>query len=305
MNNKNIAQIDLNLLVVFDVVCRERNTVRAAEKLGLSQPAISHALARLREVFADRLFVRASRGLIPTPRALELQAPIRQIMAQTEKVLARQTNFDPGSAKRIFRLATTDYFEQIAFPSLLKAVENQAPGVTIVSRPTLGELPRERLEAGGFDLAIAGFYRNIPERFFQQKLFEDDFVCVARPGVFQAKGPIAIEKYVEAKHLLISPQGDLQSKAREILERKGYPIQYLAGVTSFLSPARILNSTDLALTCPRKLALSYLEAFSLKVHELSFKIPPISVVQVWHERNQDDAAHQWLRNLIQRICRSL
>lgn len=298
MNRTNISQIDLNLLLILDAVGTEKNTVRAAEKLGLTQPAVSHALNRLRDIFGDRLFVRASRGVVPTPLAQSLQIPVRELIAKAEVLFLGSSIFNPQTTQKQFKLATTDYFEQIEFPTLIQSFQTQAPLSTLISRSTLGVLPEKELESGEIDLAIAGFYGDLPPRFFKQKIFEDDFVCIGSKNNSSLKGNITIEKFAQFKHILISPQGDLQSKSKAIMKKKGFNLNYVAGVSSFLSPAKIISESDLVLTCPRRLAESFLDYFPLKIHELPFKIPPIEVVQVWHERNQDDHAHQWLRKLI-------
>lgn len=304
MNKVNIANVDLNLLVVFDAVLLERNTVRAAKRLGLTQPAISHALTRLRAQLGDRLFVRAPRGLIPTPKALALEKPVREILAASESVFFGSKLFEPYHATNTFRLATTDYFEKIGLPFLLQFLENNAPRTTLMSRPTGGYLPKQGLEDGEFDLAIAGFYHDVPSNFRQQKLFTDDFVAVTH-AKRKVPAKLTPEFYARQRHMVISPQGDLKTASREIMRGLGYEIHYAVGVTGFLSPARILTMTDLMLTCPRRLAEAYLENFPLKIHELPFKIPAMTIVQVWHERQQDDPAHQWLRQNLKEICTKL
>ena len=292
--------VDLNLLAVFNAVVTERNTVRAAKRLGLTQPAISHALSRLRHQLGDRLFVRAPRGVIPTPRALALEKPVREILVAAEQVFFGLATFDPRKATNTFRVATTDYFEKIVLPFLLKHLETHAPGMTIMSRPTGGYLPKQGLEEGEFDLAIAGFYKEIPGNFIQQKLFMDDFVAVSHKKK-KVPAKLTPEVYAEQRHIVISPQGDLKTTSREMMRALGYEIHYAAGVTGFLSPARILTMTDLMLTCPRRLAEAYGENFPVKIQELPFKIPPMTVVQVWHERQQGDPAHQWLRQTLKEI----
>jgi DNA-binding transcriptional LysR family regulator len=184
----------------------------------------------------------------------------------------------------------------------LDYLQVEAPSVTIISRPTHGALPKEDLEKGEYDLAIAGFYQDIPDRYFKQKLFQDDFVCVGNKKLFKDGDELSVAEYAELKHILISPQGDLQSKASELMKKKGASINYSAGLLSFVSPGRILSKTDLALTCPRKLANSFCEYYPLAIAELPIKIPPIHLTQVWHERFQNDAAHSWLRTTIAKIC---
>lgn len=304
MNKMNISKVDLNLLLVFHAVMEEKTTTKAADRLGLSQPAISHSLNRLRDLLGDRLFVRASRGVIPTPKALAIEPTVREILERTEKVFFDPPVFNPKTAKITFRIATTDYFEQVALPHILKRTQIDAPHITLISRPTGGYLPTEGLEKGEYDLAIAGFYKDVPNRFLKQKLYLDDFVFVAHKNKKLGKGPLSYEQYAKQKHIIISPHGDLKTQSKEIMRKQGYEIEYSVAVTGFLSPARILSMTDLSLTCPRRLAQSYLEFFPLKIYELPYKIPTMSVVQVWHERQQDDPAHKWFRQLLHEVCSS-
>lgn len=270
------------------------------------QPAVSHALSRLRQQLNDPLFVRASRGLVATARAQALEKPVLKLLSQIDEVLAGPTDFVPSKAQNIFRMATTDYFEQTALPLILKKLEQEAPDITIISRPTLGSLPKGELENGEFDIAIAGFYGDLPEGFMKQKLFDDDFVCVARNDHPRIKKKVlSIEQYSSEKHMLISMQGDLTSKSKELLARKGLHQQFRVGTSSFLSPGWILTTTNYLLTCPRKLAKSYEKHLPVLIHELPIEIPKIQVVQVWHEKNQRDGAHAWLRNLIYKICKEI
>lgn len=303
---KNIKNIDLNLLVVFGALCIEKSTTKAAKRLGLSQPAVSHALSRLRDQIRDPLFVRASRGLVATKRALELEKPVLSLLSQLNDVLIEPSQFVPSKAQNTFRIATTDYFEQVALPPILNILEREAPDVTIISRPTLGSLPKTELENGEYDLAIAGFYGDLPEGFLKQKLFEDDFVCVAKkdhPRI--GKKDLSLSQYTKEKHILISMQGDMKAKSAHQLEKLGEQQQFRVGLASFLSPGWVLMKTNYLLTCPRKLANSYKMYLDVNLQELPIVIPQIQVVQVWHERHHRDEAHSWLRKLIHKACQEL
>ncbi len=299
----NIRNVDLNLLVVLNELIELQNTIKVAAKLNLSQPAVSHALKRLRETFNDPLLVRASRGLTPTRKALELKDPVSAFLKNVEQLFNNAENkFDPQKAKITFRIATTDYMEQVLLPKLITAIENDAPGCTLITRPTLGALPKAELEDGALDLAIAGFYTDLPDNFYFQNLFQDDFVCVARQNHPLFKGKLSLEKYSKAKHILISPQGDMQAKSKAILKKNGLTQNFLAGVSSFTSPGWIPPQTDLILTCPRKLATAYQKFLPVKIQETPFNIGKISLIQVWHARHHADPAHVWLRNLIHKLC---
>jgi DNA-binding transcriptional LysR family regulator len=302
----NIKKMDLNLLMVFAALCEEKSTTKAALRLGLSQPAISHALVRLRDQLNDPLFVRASKGLVPTNRALELEKPILALLSQLDGLLGSSKEFIPEKAKNIFRMATTDYFELVVLPQLLQKLEKEAPHITIISRPTSGVLPKNELEKGDYDIAIAGFYGKLPEGFMKQKVFDDDFICISKKNHPRIKKKaLSIDQYANEKHILISLHGDMKAKTKDILAKKGLDQMFSSGVASFLSPGWIVASTELMLTCPRKLAEAYEKHLPIMLHELPFEIPSISVVQVWHERSHKDPAHSWLRQMIYKTCQEI
>lgn len=301
---KNINQMDLNLLIVFNALAVDQNTTKAAKRLNLSQPAISHSLARLREMFADPLFVRASKGLAPTARAIELMPKVAEVVEKAQMLLQDAPHFDPQKEDRVFRISTTDYFELVALPEILKRLSIEAPNIRLLSRPTSGQLPKEALESGEFDLAIAGFYGDLPEGYFQQLVFKDEFVCVGKKGNKNLANSLNIKKYAQAKHILISPDGDMKSKSARVLEKQGYDQDFILGTFSFTSPGWMIAQTDLLLTCPRRLAKTYQQFLPVEIHELPFTLTPISVLQVWQNRQHKDKAHIWLRNLIKDVCSS-
>lgn len=292
--------IDLNLLIVFKALAESLNTTKAGKQLGLSQPAVSHALKRLRSTFDDDLFVRASRGLVPTPRALEILPAVLKILEESALLFAGDQSFDPQSSTRVFKIATTDYFETIALPGLLAHLRERAPGVQIITRPLHGSLPKEELEAGSIDLAIAGYFGALPEGYYKQLLFKDDFVCVSGEKKFGGKQGMSVKEYADSKHILISPSGDMKSKSEAILKRHGHAQEFVAGISSFSAPGWVVAETDYLLTCPRRLAQTFGRYLPVKVRELPFKMEEISVVQVWHLRNHKDPAHVWLRGTIKK-----
>jgi DNA-binding transcriptional LysR family regulator len=301
----NINTSDLNLLTVFYALSKEKSTTRAAVSLGLSQPAVSHALNRLREMFKDPLFVRASRGLVPTKKALELHGPVEKLLKDAESLLSEQVSFDPKTEVREFRISTTEYFEVIALPQLLKRLAQEAPGIRIISSATQGSLQKEQFEKGSIDLAIAGYFGELPEGYYQQNVFKDDFICIGRKGNPHLKGTLTPSKYADARHILISPQGDMKSRSAAALKKLKFEQKFQAGVASFISPAWMIAESDLLLTCPRKLAEAYLKYLPLEISKLPFSLEGISVVQVWHARHHKDSAHTWLRGLIKDVCSSI
>lgn len=301
----NIRNVDLNLLLVLRELLLEKNTVKVGAKLGLSQPAVSHSLKRLRDAFGDELMVRASRGLVPTRRALELEPQIQDLIKNAEALFSEPKKFNPKESKLTFRIATTDYMEQLILPGLLAILETEAPGCTVITRPTYASLPKTEMEEGNIDVAIAGFYKDLPDNFYKQNIIEDNFVCVARRGNAIFKGPLTLKKYADAKHMLISMDGDMKSRAQALLKKQGLDQQFAAGVSSFNAPGWILTRTDLLLTCPRKLAESFQVHLPVEIKELPFQLEKISIVQAWHSRNHRDEAQVWFRSLLKQVCSSL
>lgn len=306
MNLKNIRKLDLNLLVIMEALLRLQNTTRAGKELGLSQPAISHALQRLRYTFEDPLFVRAPRGLTPTKRALSLEKPIQDFLHSLEESLEENKKFDLSKVKTVFRLSSTEYFDLLVLPRLMAIAKKAAPLVQILTKPAPALLPREDLLENRLDLAIAGFYGQVPPGFFRQEIFRDNFVAVKSKEGKKISSKMTLKQYLEHQHLLISIHGDMRAMADEALEVMGSKREIQGGMASFATPPWMLaQNPNLLLTCPRKLTHEYLKFFPLKMYELPFKIDVIQIHQVWHGRQQEDPLHTWMRQQIFEICQSL
>lgn len=296
-----MTELDLNLLRVFEALALERSATRAGRRLGLSQPAVSHALDRLREQLGDPLFVRAVGGMVPTPRALELEPLVRDVLARAAR-LTEGERFDPATCDRRFRIATTDYFEYIALPRLAATLAAEAPRVTLISRPSGTELPRAELAEGELHLAIAGFYADVPEGFYQQRLFSERFVCVVRCDHPTVGSRLSLAQYTRLSHVLISPSGDLRGVVDELLEARCRRRHVAVAASSFLSAGWIVAGSDLVLTAPRRLALAYQRSLPLRIVRPPMAVPGFTVRQIWHERYHADPAHRWLRQRIAEAC---
>ena len=291
------------LLMVFDALMTERNVTRAAARLHLSQPALSHALGRLRSALGDELFVRVARGVAPTPRALELAPLAKDALSRLELLFAAPQRFVPATANARLTIASTEFFEHLVLPQLLPRLRREAPGLVLRSRSTQGRLPKEEMERGECDLAIAGFFGDLPEGFYQQTLFADDFVCVLRKGHPQVGKTLSLKTYLELDHLLISMQGDLTGVVDVALEKQRRRRRVVAGISNFLTPGWIVAESELVLTAPRRLARLYQRHLAVQLHELPLEVPPIQVVQVWHERTHAGPLHRWFRRQLQQIVR--
>ena len=206
LNSVQLASVDLNLLVLCDVVLRERSVARAAQALHLSPSAVSHGLARLRRLFADPLFLRVPKGVVPTERALQLAAPIAEILARVGHVVASATPFSPATSARRFTLGMADSTAATLIPALLASVRRMAPSIDICVLHLFPQTALADLETRSVDLAIAAV-DEVPARFIAQVVFQEDFVIAARAGHPFLKKP-SLKSYCDARHVLASLRGD-------------------------------------------------------------------------------------------------
>jgi len=295
----NIASVNLNLLLAFEALLEERSVSRAAARIGLSQPAMSNALSRLREVFADRLFVRTKRGMMATPRALELAGPVRAGLAQLRAALAERTPFDPAASTRSFRIAMSDYAEFLLLGPLLHNLERDAPAVqVVVRRPERIFLPpEESLRDGTLDAAI-GFF---PEESAlepgtrSQELFVEDNVCIARRGHPLLRKPFTLRQFASAKHVAIFYRPDTRGFIDDILAGHGLRRRLQAATPHFLVIPYAVSACDLIAVVPAGLASRYRKFLPIEVRKVPLRMPRFHMRLLWHERGTDDPAHQWFR----------
>lgn len=299
----NIGSKDLNLLYVFHVLYQEGNASRAAARMALSQPALSHKLNRLRDELGDPLFVRAPRGLTPTPRAHELAPQVRRLVADLDAFYEACDGRDYLARSEHIHIYTTDYMELLLLPALLPRLRREAPGVVLVTHNTRGELPRDELEKGTCDLAIAGFYDNLPDTFHQQRLCSEDFVVLASKSNPRLTHGLDLEAFLACEHLLTTLTGDLNGVVDRALAAQGRTRKVVAGLSSFLAPSRLVRGTELLLTCLRSVAQ---EAVSrdpeLGLLPMPFALPKVEMMQIWHARTDADRLRRWLRQQIQAVA---
>jgi len=298
-----LSAIDLNLLVVFDAVMQDRSVTRAASRLGLSQPAMSHALTRLRNRMKDDLFVRSPRGMVPTPRAEELALPIRQALEALQQSL-EPTQFDPPKATRAFRVAVDNYSAVVLVGPLAGRVTKIAPGVTFEFRPsgTLNIL--DLLDRGDLDLAIGAFPEQ-GERFSRLSLLRDNFVVVLRKGHPAADTrELSMEKFATLSHLAISSVAYAtdfidQALARRRLTRR---IRLRA---PFLSAVRILVASDMVSVLQRRVAEELVRYRPLVIRPLPHSSPTLETAMIWPRRLDNQPAHRWLREMVALVTKGL
>jgi DNA-binding transcriptional LysR family regulator len=293
------VDLDLDLLRVFDHLHRERHLTRAARLVGLSQPAVSRALARLREVFGDPLFVRTPRGMLPTSRAEQLAPEVREVLLRAS-ALVRPAAFEPRTLERDFVITGVDFLEADLMPRLARLLAEEAPGATIVSRP-LGADASEALAAGRADLAI-GVRPTLPADVMTTHLFDDGFVCVVREGHPTVKRTLSLARYAELSHVLISPRGEPGSPVDTALAALGKTRRIAVRTHTFLSAPLIVAQTDLVLTGPRRVLVPMAAALGLRLLPPPVALRTFAVHMAWHPRVQHDPAHAWLRGLVKRAA---
>lgn len=299
-----IKGFDLNLLAVFVAIDEQRHVTKAARTLGITQPALSHALNRLRLLLEDQLFVKSSLGMVPTPRAEQLSAPIRSMLtAFDQDVLRTKQNFDPKTLIRTFRIYTTDLIECLLLPELLQTLEVDAPQVQVICRPAKFFLPSEDMERGVCDVAIAGFFGDLPDGFYQQKLFTDHFQTAVRSNHprLGKHTKLSLAEYCRERHILVAPGGDLRGKVDDLLKKRKLERQISAGLHAFMSSAWVVAKSDCILTAPSQVMKQIAEGFPINVMPAPIEVPDITIVQTWHERNNQDPGHKWFREQIRKV----
>ncbi|MFA9485498.1 MULTISPECIES: LysR family transcriptional regulator [unclassified Moraxella] len=311
----NLQKVDLNLLVHLDVLLREKNVTRAAEQLGITQPAMSNILRRLRSLFNDPLLVRSSEGMTPTERAGELQPRIREILSDVSTLLEPRTEFRPYSTSRVFRIMTSDYAEATLVPRLVKALRSEAPNV-ILDFLTPSDVSYQDMEQGRVDLAINRF-NEIPQSFHQVLVWRDTFSCL-----LSADSPYVsrfnLKNYLKAQHVWVSKtgmgvgfgvnpekSGGLGS-IDQALQRLGQKRRISVFTRHYQMPAMLDANKDLIATLPTRVAK--LQAHNnpqIIVKEPPFFIPEFELTMAWSPLLQHHSAHRWLRQLILHVARQV
>lgn len=292
----NLREIDLNLLVVFNQLLLDRSVSVASEKLGLTQPAVSNALKRLRLVLKDELFLRTSRGMEPTPYALHLAEPVVYALNALQAAFSRRDSFDPLSSTRTFRLAMTDIGEMYFMPPLMDALSRLAPAVQLGTvRPNTGNL-REDMESGSVDLAL-GLLPHLQTGFFQRRLFSHRYVCMFRQGHPTAATPMSLAQFCALDHVGVMATNTGHDAVEGLLERAGIQRRMRLTVPHFIAVGHILQTTDLIATVPERFAARCEQPFGLVASPHPVALPDIAINLFWHAKFNRDPANLWLRQL--------
>ncbi|WP_321791421.1 LysR family transcriptional regulator [Caballeronia sp. J97] len=291
--------LDLNLIPYLVAIEETRNVSRAAERLGVSQPRVSTALARLREYFNDPLFVRTSRGMEPTPRTIALVPAAREALARIERGLLDRQHFDPATSTETFSIALSDVGEIVFLPRLLQAFAKQAPNANLRSvSASHGDVERG-LEAGDIDLAVGYFPDLRGNNFFQQRLFSHRFICLMRRDHPYANQPLTLERFMECGHAVVRAEGRSQEILENYLDKERVRRRAVLETPHFMSLPFILSRTDLIATVPHAIGFAYVaEHASITLAEPPLALPRFDLKQHWHRKFHNDARTVWLRGIV-------
>lgn len=294
--------IDLHLLECFTMLMREQNVSRAAERMGLSQSAMSEALGRLRERFADPLFVRGRRGMQPTPRAQELLAKVFDVSERLRDLVEEGATFSARSCTRRFRLVASDYVQLLLMPGLVTRLAEAAPDASVDVLPIHIRRVPDALESGEADLAIA-YFVDPPAGLKRRQLLRERFVGVARRGHPAIHADLTVKELAALRHVSVAPSGlNYFSGALDAaLERRGLRRQLVATSPHFLLAATLVAETDLVLVLPMRAARGLVRRLPLSLFELPVELPPVQTGMYWHMRTHDSPAHAWLRGLVHEV----
>jgi len=294
---KPLAEFDLNLLAVFQEVYRERQISRAAARLGLTQSAVSNALARLRRTFGDELFVRTAAGMQPTPLAQQMAEPIGAALAQVALALSQRGGFDPATSTRRFTLAMTDVGEVHFMPALIERCGALAPGVRLRVQRTPGPGLRDELETGRVDLAV-GAFEDVPHALHHRPLFRQPFVAMFRRGHPLGQGPVDLPRFLAAPHLIVDAAGSPYDRVAGLLDKAGVTDGARCRVPHFTAVPYIVATSDLVVIVPQKLAESAAGPFGLTWIVPPLVLPTLQTRMFWHRRFHHDPGVQWLRGVV-------
>ncbi len=292
----DLSRADFSLLLSLEALLAERNVSRAASRLGLSQPALSAQLARLREMFGDPLLVATARGMVPTARAEALQDPLHDLLERLRGLVVEQVPFIPGTATNTFRIAASDFVHRaLMLPARLAA---EAPNIRLALLRVEPQRSWQELETGEIDLLIAA-EQLTPKAARARKLFDEQLVFVQRPGHPRGTAPLTLDAFCALNHILVSPEGGgFYGAADEALAALGRTRRVAISLPSFMLVPSMIAATDYVAMVPECVALLFQGQGLMDVFEPPFEMPVFTVYSSWHQRRQLDAAHVWLRERV-------
>lgn len=303
MQNMNLSRVDLNLFVVFDAIYREGNLTRASEQLHLSQPAVSHALARLRERFDDPLFERTGKGMIPTPLSKAIIVRVRAALHDLQSTLSEGLAFDPALASRVFTLAARDVMEATALPALMVRLQKRAPNIQLRSVRIARREMVGALSSGQIDFAV-DVLLPVSDDIVHQTMGEEALVVILRSNHALADQPWSLDRYLSAQHVLVSSRAEGPGVEDFALSRLGRARKIALRCQNYHAAVQVIQQTDLLLTLPRTFAeqLSAMQS-DLVVREFPLPLAPLEMHLYWHHKSNRDPALIWLKEQILAVLR--
>lgn len=305
MHGTNLSALDLNLLVVLEALLDTRSTTLAARRLSLSQPAASHALSRLREVFGDPLLVRAGRRLVPTPFAESLAPRVSAALAAVRDTFEASSRFEPRRTQRTFAIGAGDYAASVLVPRLAQQLARSAPHSDLFVKPA-HESESTALDRGGIEVLLSPLGSTSGGALRSEELFRDRFVCVLRRGHPLARRGLSLAAYCELGHVLVAPSGTSRRGAvDDALEAVGRARRVAVAVPHFLVAPLVVSRSDYVLTLAERVARSLRPELGLTIVEPPLALPGFEIAMHWHVRHDADPGHVFLRDILRRTARSL
>ena len=302
----NLRNIDIHLLRCFEALMDERSVSRAAERMHLSQPAMSHALARLRRRLGDPLLLRTQTGMVPTRRALDARETVGRILAEAENLFLRAVEFRPQTSRLRFVVTAPEYVEHVLAPRLLQRLQREAPGITLEIRLPDPDRATEWLEKGEIDFRL-GWLRTPPRTLRSQLLFRDGFVCLARKGHPQIRGSITQEQYFSLPHVRSrfvrnSTSGRVID---EVVAAHGRELNVAVLMQNVFTVFHAVAYSDLIATVPSRLVQGGAGPLALQLLDPPLAIPDLRIHLFWHERTHQETSHRWFRQVLIETAKSL
>jgi DNA-binding transcriptional LysR family regulator len=304
MKERNFAGIDLNLLVTFVVLMRERSTTMAGRNLALSQSAVSHSLRKLRNIFDDELFVRAGNKLVPTPRAVALHDEFLPLLGAIESKLIERESFTPATSARVFRLGLPSALEVCVTPLLLSELSTKAPNINLVVRSADVYSGPRMLDDDEIDLAVS-YFSEIGPAHHREPLGSYNYGCIFDGTRLGIGSPISLRQYLAAKHILNSFSGDRSGVADRTLAEQGHARRVLVATQDFSSIPYYLLGSDTIATLPTYAARTYAQRIGLTYSPVPFSMPDFELSMIWHASLDKDPAQRWLRALVAESVRMI
>jgi DNA-binding transcriptional LysR family regulator len=295
----DISRVDLNLLVVFEAMLEHQNVTRAGQAIGLSQPAMSAAVTKLRSLLNDPLFVRTGAGMTPTPHALRLAPAVARMLRIVRAEILQEWRFDPATSQRTVTLNTSDIGDMVFLPKLIRRLNTVAPGIMLKTVTLSPGETEAAMESGEVDLSVGYFPDLTKAGFYQQRLFGHSFVCIVRAGHPQVvDGKLSLEQFLTMSHAVVHAQG----RSQEIFEREllklGITRQMGLHTRHFMSLPMVIAESDLIATVPKVVGTTFSKLTDIQILELPFKVPSYDLKQYWHRRFHRDAANVWIRGVV-------